>query len=472
MKLFANWHRMLTLFIVSTLFVSVMAAQSPYDKFRNKEYSNKGYMSEQDEMKMGEQVHQELLKQIRLVENSPVNDYVNRLGQSLASRSERRNIPWRFYVVNDKTINAFATLGGRVYVHTGLIAATTSEAQLASVIGHEIGHIVGRHGLENVKRAGSMKTQGTVIGATILGAILGGQQGAEAGMALGSMVAGGFLMKHSREAEREADFLGLYNLKNANYNTGGMIEMFQMLQQVSKGGGGSLGSILASHPDPREREAVRGLRIEGRALEEDRHRSERRQIRHRHRRQEAAGRDGPGPRDERRKRLGPVDQEEELVADPEDPDLAREIDRHVARPRSDFGRDESRVAHQRTVGGSEAEVEPLVRGDQLRGVGGRRAVNRGFEEEIAVVAVVLGDRPGGAHQGGQRSDQRERSAKLHGVPSVLPRQSSRADDRTRRASLLRSRMESLRRDSSRSEGMTKNHYRMPRGGGSGTRFRF
>ncbi|MEK7831606.1 MAG: M48 family metallopeptidase [Acidobacteriota bacterium] len=204
---------------------------------------------------MAEQVHQELLKQMRLVEDRSLNDYINRLGQSLASRSERRGIPWRFYVINDKTINAFATLGGRVYVHTGLIAATTSEAQLASVIGHEIGHIVGRHGLENVKRAGSMKTQGTVIGATILGAILGGQQGAEAGMALGSMVAGGFLMKHSREAEREADFLGLYNLKNANYNTGGMVEMFRMLQQVSKGGGGSLGSILASHPDPREREA-------------------------------------------------------------------------------------------------------------------------------------------------------------------------------------------------------------------------
>lgn len=255
MKFFANWHRMLTLAVVSALFVSVMAAQSPYDKFRNKEYSNKGYMSEQDEMKMAEQVHQELLKQMRLVEDRSINDYINRLGQSLASRSERRNIPWKFYVVNDKTINAFATLGGRVYVHTGLIAATTSEAQLASVVGHEIGHIVGRHGLENVKRAGSMKTQGTVIGATILGAILGGQQGAEAGMALGSLVAGGFLMKHSREAEREADFLGLYNLKNANYNTGGMVEMFQMLQQASKGGGGSLGSILASHPDPREREA-------------------------------------------------------------------------------------------------------------------------------------------------------------------------------------------------------------------------
>ncbi len=255
MKLFANWHRMLTLVIVSALFVSVMAAQNPYDKFRNKEYTNKGYMSEQEELKLAEQVHQELLKQMRLVEDRTINDYVNRLGQNLAARSERRNIPWKFYVVNDKTINAFATLGGRVYIHTGLISATANEAQLASVVGHEIGHIVGRHGLENVKRANSMKTQGAVIGATILGAILGGQQGAEAGMALGSLVAGGFLMKHSREAEREADFLGLYNLKNANYNTGGMIEMFQMLQKVSQGGGGSLGSILASHPDPREREA-------------------------------------------------------------------------------------------------------------------------------------------------------------------------------------------------------------------------
>ena len=255
MKLFANWHRMLTLVIVSARFVSVMAAQNPYDKFRNKEYTNKGYMSEQEELKLAEQVHKELLKQMRLVEDRTINDYVNRLGQNLAARSERRNIPWKFYVVNDKTINAFATLGGRVYIHTGLISATANEAQLASVVGHEIGHIVGRHGLENVKRANSMKTQGAVIGATILGAILGGQQGAEAGMALGSLVAGGFLMKHSREAEREADFLGLYNLKNANYNTGGMIEMFQMLQKVSQGGGGSLGSILASHPDPREREA-------------------------------------------------------------------------------------------------------------------------------------------------------------------------------------------------------------------------
>lgn len=251
MKLFANWYRMLTMAIICSLFISVLAAENPYDKFRNKEHSNKGYLSEEEEMKMAEQVHQELLKQVRLVDDRALNDYVNRLGQSLARRSERPNIPWKFYVVNDKAINAFATLGGRVYVHSGLIAATTSEAQLASVMGHEIGHIVGRHGLENVKKA--QKLGMFAVGATIVGAIFGGQGGAQAGEAIGSLIAGGFLMKHSREAEREADFLGLYNIKNAGYNTGGMVEMFQMLQQVTKGGG-SVGSILASHPDPRERE--------------------------------------------------------------------------------------------------------------------------------------------------------------------------------------------------------------------------
>lgn len=251
MKLFATWYRMLTVIIICSLFISVLAAENPYDKFRNREYSNKGYLSEEEEFKLAEDVHKEILKQFKLVEDRRLNEYVNNLGQRLARRSERPNIPWRFYVVNDKSINAFATLGGRVYVHTGLMAATTNEAQLASVLGHEIGHIVGRHGLENVKKA--QKLGMFAIGATIAGAILGGQTGAGIGELVGNLVAGGFLMKHSREAEREADFLGLYNIKNAGYNTVGMVEMFQMLQQVSKGG--SLGSIMASHPDPREREA-------------------------------------------------------------------------------------------------------------------------------------------------------------------------------------------------------------------------
>src|SRR6266540_299921 len=233
-----NLPRMLAVAIAGALFISALAAPNAYDKYRNRTYSNKGYLSEEDEMKLAEQVHQELQKQARLVQDRSINDYVNSVGQRLARASGRPNIPWHFYVVDDKSINAFATLGGRVYVHTGLLAATQSEAQLASVLGHEIGHIVGRHGL-----------------ATIGGAILGGQAGANLGGGLGNLIAGGFLMKHSRDAEREADYLGLYELKNSGYNTGGMVEMFQILQEVSASSPDALGSILASHPAPSERAA-------------------------------------------------------------------------------------------------------------------------------------------------------------------------------------------------------------------------
>ncbi|MGH9840135.1 MAG: M48 family metallopeptidase [Blastocatellia bacterium] len=242
------WMRFLTLAIIGVLFINVLAQANVYDKFRNRERTNKGYLSEEEEIKLAAQVHQEVTKQARLNQDPALNNYINSLGQSLARNSERRNLPWRFFVVDDKSVNAFATLGGYVYVHTGLISTTTSEAQLASVIGHEIGHIVGRHGLENVKKA--QKMQFGVMGAAILGAILGGERGAQAGADLGGLVAGGFLMKHGRDAEREADFLGLYNIERAGYNTGGMIDMFQMLASLSPN---QMGSILSSHPPPAER---------------------------------------------------------------------------------------------------------------------------------------------------------------------------------------------------------------------------
>ncbi len=242
------WMRFLSIAMIGALFINVLAQANVYDKYRNREYTNKGYLSEEEEIKLAAEVHKEVTKQARLNQDPTLNNYINSMGQALARQSERPNLPWRFFVVDDKAVNAFATLGGYVYVHTGLISTTTSEAQLASVIGHEIGHIVGRHGLENVKKA--QKMQFGVMGAAILGAILGGERGAQAGADFGSLVAGGFLMKHGRDAEREADFLGLYNIEHAGYNTGGMIEMFQMLASLSPN---QMGSILSSHPPPAER---------------------------------------------------------------------------------------------------------------------------------------------------------------------------------------------------------------------------
>jgi beta-barrel assembly-enhancing protease len=248
---FSRWQRIVAVTLVGALFVTVLAAQNPYDKFRNRQYTNKGYLSEDDELRLAEEVHQQLLRQVRLVQDGALNNYINSLGQRLARGSRRPNIPYRFYVVDDKSINAFATLGGRVYVHTGLLAASQSESQLASVIGHEIGHIVGRHGLENVKRAQKFGTIAAL--AQIAGGVLGGNTGAGIGELAGNLVAGGYLMKHSREAEREADYLGLYSLERTGYNTGGMVEMFEILNEVSRNQPNAFGSILASHPPAGER---------------------------------------------------------------------------------------------------------------------------------------------------------------------------------------------------------------------------
>ncbi|MDX2033115.1 MAG: M48 family metallopeptidase [Blastocatellia bacterium] len=261
--------KLLTVLLVCGLFLDALAQSNVYDKFRTRERSNKGYLSVEDELKLAAEVHAEMLKKTRLVQNRELTQYIESLGQRLASKSERRDIPWRFFVVDDPSVNAFATLGGYVYVHTGLISATTSEAQLASVVGHEIGHIVGRHGLENVKKSQKF---GTLAGiATIAGAVLGGRSGAQIGEMAGGLIAGGYLMKHSREAEREADFLGLYNIRNADYNTGGMIQMFEMLASLNPN---QMGSIMSSHPAPRERAAntrreidqyLRGTDARGRA---------------------------------------------------------------------------------------------------------------------------------------------------------------------------------------------------------------
>ena len=247
MKLFANRPRMLALALICALFASVMEAQSnPYDKFRNREYSNKGYLSEEEEMKMGEQVHQELLKQIRLVEDRSLNDYVNRLGQSLARRSERPNIQWRFYVVNDKTLNAFATLGGRVYVHSGLIATTTNEAQLASVIGHEIGH---------VKHAHTMSAMRTAYMASAGRKAVAASSGTAAKLAdseLGALGEKIFTSQFSQSQETESDDYGLAFMQKHKYNVKALESAFRKLASLS-GKQGGLDQMLSSHPDPGSR---------------------------------------------------------------------------------------------------------------------------------------------------------------------------------------------------------------------------
>ena len=127
-------------------------------------------MDERSEIAEGRKAHEEVLQEYGAYANPRVQAYVNELGQRLAKQSHRKNLEWHFTVLDSPEINAFAPPGGYVYVTRGLMAHMDSEADLAGVIGHEIGHVTARHGAQ---RATRQQTAGLgVLAATILGAVL------------------------------------------------------------------------------------------------------------------------------------------------------------------------------------------------------------------------------------------------------------------------------------------------------------
>ena len=104
-------------------------------------------------MQIGYNYSMQIEKQLTLNDNDVINEYINDLGQRMVKVSNRSNIPFTFKVVNDPNINAFAIPGGFCYVNTGLIRFADNEAELASVIGHEIGHVVGEHSMKRMSKA-------------------------------------------------------------------------------------------------------------------------------------------------------------------------------------------------------------------------------------------------------------------------------------------------------------------------------
>lgn len=108
-------------------------------------------ISDQQEMELGKQINDNIAKQARISRDSNLVNYVNTIGQRLARQSDRPNLTYNFQVVEDDNINAFATMGGYVYIHTGLLKAADNEAQVASVIAHEIGHITGKHSIKQTR---------------------------------------------------------------------------------------------------------------------------------------------------------------------------------------------------------------------------------------------------------------------------------------------------------------------------------
>jgi predicted Zn-dependent protease len=199
-------------------------------------------VSDSEERALGGEYVQQINAQLPLVADTRVAGYVDALGKEIARKTSRGSLDWKFFVVDSRDVNAFAVPGGFVYVNRGLIERARSLDQLAGVLGHEIGHIVERHSVEQMKKA-----TGANIGVTLLCTLT---SVCESGLSQAVINAAGSALfaKYSRSAEMEADSQAVVNVINAGIHPGGIPEFFQILLAERRRNPNVLESFFASHP--------------------------------------------------------------------------------------------------------------------------------------------------------------------------------------------------------------------------------
>ncbi len=206
-------------------------------------------ISVEEEWELGEQFEAELAEELDPYEDPMISE----MGQRIVAETRKSELPWRFYVVEDESINAFNVPGGLVYVHSGLIEVA-SDAEIAAVIGHEIGHGVARHGTQRMTQQYGL--------AIIAGAVLGEDPGV-VGEIVGQIVAGGAISQFSQAQEFEADELGVRYMHAAGYDPNGMIALLERFQELQETDPGRMEQFFATHPATDERlERVRD-QVEG-----------------------------------------------------------------------------------------------------------------------------------------------------------------------------------------------------------------
>jgi len=180
-------------------------------------------VSESQEIEMGKQGAADVAQSIGLYQDAAVQAYVSRVGLTLAARTERPGLPWAFQVVDDPTVNAFALPGGYIFVTRGFLTHITNEAELATVLGHESGHVAARHSVQQISRA-QVAQLGLGIGSMLSSGIR--EYSGVAGAGLGLL-----FLKFSRDDETQADQLGFRYALADGYDVRQMVSVFQMLDQ-------------------------------------------------------------------------------------------------------------------------------------------------------------------------------------------------------------------------------------------------
>jgi predicted Zn-dependent protease len=205
------------------------------------------FIDKEDELAMGQQADKEVIGQYGLYGDKDLQLYVNELGQKLVSNlSDKEFNKYFFKVVDSSEINAFALPGGYIYVTRGILATVNSEAELAGILGHEIGHVTQHHGAKQIVRT---------IGAQILaiGAAIANPQNAGEWLILSSQLFNQINLGYGRDAELESDAHGLLSAYQAGYDPRSMVDFLTGLRQQEIMSGQSYHSFQASHPDTKER---------------------------------------------------------------------------------------------------------------------------------------------------------------------------------------------------------------------------
>lgn len=216
-------------------------------------------MSLQEERRLGEEAQAEVEKSMEISRDPVVVNYIREIGERLVRANGLEDFDYTFDVVESPQVNAFAIPGGHLYVNTGLICLAESEDELAGVMAHEIGHAARRHAVAQM--SAQQQTQAAALGGAALLSILLGQEPGSISPAVAipaTLAAQGYLLKYSRDHEREADDLAVQYLHRAGYDPTAVASFFEKLASMDRSEPGRLAALLSSHPVTRDRiEATR-----------------------------------------------------------------------------------------------------------------------------------------------------------------------------------------------------------------------
>jgi beta-barrel assembly-enhancing protease len=204
-------------------------------------------VSTQQEVELGTQYAQQINAQLPIVSDPELNRYINVLGDSIAKLSDERNLEWRFYIVDSREVNAFAVPGGFIYVNRGLIERSRNLSMLAGVLGHEIGHVIERHSVEQMQKM--QQAQLGVGLACVLTRICQNQ----ATGALIDIAGSAVFAKFSRDDEREADQVGIQYVTRAGIDPRGIPAMFRVLLDERNRQSSAVDGWFSTHPLEEER---------------------------------------------------------------------------------------------------------------------------------------------------------------------------------------------------------------------------